>query len=304
VKFEVTVLGSSAALPTGQRNSTAQHVFCQNKHILIDCGEGTQLQMRKYNISFQRLNIILISHLHGDHFFGLVGLISTMMLLGRNSNLTVICPKGLKDIVLMQLEIGYTKLNFDIDFIELEPKTIGCVYEDKSIQITTFPLKHRVPTHGYVIREKEKERSMKKELLNHPQLKIEHIHRLKKGEDIHLEDGSVLLSKEFTDDPAKPKAYAFCSDTAYSEQIVDFVKDVDMLYHEATFTEIHEDLARKTYHSTAKQAATIAKKANVGRLLMGHLSARYTDGKLHEEEAMAIFPNACYVNDGMCLSIE
>lgn len=287
MKFEVTILGSSAALPTLKRNSTSQFVTCNNKNILIDCGEGTQLQMRKFGVKFQKLNIILISHLHGDHFFGLVGLLSTMRLLGRNANLTIICPEGLAEIITNQLEVGGAKLDFDIQFIELDGKEAKRVYEDRSILIDTFPLKHKIPTNGFIIREKIRERKMKMDSLEHPLMKVEYIHRLKKGEDITTDSGEVLLSSELTTDPTPPLSYAFCSDTVYSENIIEHIYNTTVLYHEATFIEQHIDLAKATMHSTAKQAANIAKSANVSKLYMGHLSARYLDGKMHEKEASA-----------------
>lgn len=304
MKFEVTILGSSAALPTLNRNATAQFVTCQNRHVLIDCGEGTQLQMRKFGVRFQRLDVILISHLHGDHFFGLVGLLSTMRLLGRDAKLTIVCPQGLPQIITQQLEIGFTKLDFDIHFIELTGKESMTVYEDKSIRIETFPLKHRIPTNGFIIHEKEKERNMKKDMLDHPLLKIQYIHRLKKGFDIELETGEVLKSIDFTDDPAPVNSYAYCSDTAYWETIVPAISGATTLYHEATFTEKGKDLAKATFHSTAIQAAKIAKMAGVKQLLMGHLSARYADGSEHEKEAQSIFPNSTYVEDGMKFIIQ
>lgn len=304
MKFEVTILGSSAALPTLNRNSTAQFVTCQNRHILIDCGEGTQLQMRKFGVRFQRLDVILISHLHGDHFFGLVGLLSTMRLLGRDAKLTIVCPKGLPQIINQQLEIGFTKLDFDINYIELTGKESLTVFEDKAIRIETFPLKHRVPTNGFIIHEKEKERGMKKEMLDHPLLKIEYIHRLKKGLDIELSSGELLKSVDFTDEAAAANSYAYCSDTAYWETLVPAISGATTLYHEATFIEQHRDLAKATFHSTAIQAAKIAQMANVKQLLMGHLSARYADGSEHEKEAQSIFPNATYVDDGMKFIIQ
>ena len=303
MKFEVTILGSGAALPTLSRNSTAQYITIQNKHLLIDCGEGTQLQMRKFGVKIQRLSIILISHLHGDHFFGLVGLISTMRLLGRDKNLTIICPKGLKDIVLSQLEIGHTQLDFDIDFIELNGNENAIVYSDNVIEIATFPLKHKIPTNGFIVREKEKERNLKSGASNHPGMKMEYIHRLKKGEDVVAESGELFRFEDFTKPPKPSLSYAFCSDTAYSENVIDAIKDVTCLYHEATFTEEHKANAKKTMHSTAIQAATVAKKANVQKLYMGHLSARYTDVLQHETEARTIFEESHYVMDGMVFKV-
>lgn len=299
MKFEVTILGSGAALPTLQRNSSAQFVTCCNRNILIDCGEGTQMQMRKFGVRFQRLDVILISHLHGDHFFGLVGLLSTMRLLGRDANLTIICPKGLPEIITKQLEIGHAQLDFDIHFIELTGKENKIAYEDNSIEIEVFPLKHKIPANGFIIREKQKERRLKKDALEHPLMKIEYIHLLKKGENVITESKRILKSSDFTNNPLPSSSYAYCSDTAYSEKIVNFIKGVTVLYHEATFAEQHADLAKTTMHSTAKQAARIAKMAGISHLYMGHLSARYADGKEHEAEARQEFESSFYVNDGM-----
>lgn len=299
MKFEVTILGSSAALPTLNRNSTAQYVTCCNRHILIDCGEGTQMQMRKFGVRFQRLDIILISHLHGDHFFGLVGLLSTMRLLGRNSKLTIVCPLGLPNIIRQQLEIGYTELDFDIHFIELTGKESRIVYEDRSIQIETFPLKHKIPANGYIIREKQKDRKLKKDALSHPLMKIEYIHQLKKGISVVTDTGKKLKFTDFTEEGSQSHAYAYCSDTMYSEKVATAIEKVTALYHEATFIEQHSDLAKATMHSTAKQAAQIAKKASVSKLYLGHLSARYADGNQHVLEAKEIFEQVEYVEDGM-----
>ncbi len=304
MKFEVTILGSGAALPTLQRNCTAQYLTVQNKHILIDCGEGTQLQMRKFGVKIQRISIILISHLHGDHFFGLVGLISSMRLLGRDKNLTIICPQGLKNIVLNQLEIGHAELDFAIDFIELTGKENSIVYSDNVIEILTFPLKHKIPTNGYIIREKEKERNLKAGTTNHPGMKLEYLHRLKKGEDVISESGELFKSDDFTKFPKPSLSYAFCSDTAYSEKVIESIKGVTCLYHEATFTEEHKANAKKTMHSTAIQAANVAKGAEVKQLYMGHLSARYTDVLQHELEAKSIFPESHYVMDGMVFEVK
>lgn len=303
MNFEVTILGSSAALPTLNRNATAQFVTCCNRNILIDCGEGTQLQMRKFKVKFQKLNVILISHLHGDHYFGLVGLISSMRLLGRNRKLTIVCPEGLQKIIESQLEIGNTKLDFDINYIELQGNETRLVFEDKLIEILTFPLKHKIPTNGFLIREKEQERNMIPEMLNHPLLKIEYIHRLKKGEDVTTENGKVLKFLDFTVSPNPPRSYAFCSDTAYFEKIIPVIKNVNVLYHEATFSDQHQGIAKSTMHSTAVQAAKIAQQAQVGSLYLGHLSARYDSSDLLVEEAKTLFEKTVYVHDGMKISI-
>lgn len=304
MRFELTILGSGAALPTLKRNATAQYLTIQNRHILIDCGEGTQLQMRKFGVKIQRITIILISHLHGDHFFGLAGLVSTMRLLGRDKNLTIICPAGLREILMQQLEIGHIQLDFEINFIELTGKESKIVFEDNAIEIKTFPLKHRVPTNGFRIGEKPKERELRKSALEHPEMKVEFIHRLKKGEDVQTENGNWLKAEEFTKPSKPPKSYAYCSDTAYSEKTIAEIEGATVLYHEATFTENHASNAKKTMHATAKQAAKIAKAAKVGSLYMGHLSARYADSSVHEEEAREVFEASHYVLDGQVITIK
>ncbi len=304
MKFEVTILGSSAAIPTNVRNTTAQYISCQNRHILIDCGEATQLQMRRFGVKMQRLDIILISHLHGDHFFGLVGLISTMRLLGRDTGLKIFAPKGLKEIILMQLELDGNPIDFDIDFQELNGDFSGLIFEDNAIEIHAFPLKHKVPTNGFRIVEKQKSRNLRPEVMSIPGMKLEYVHRIKAGEDVLTDEGILFKAEELTL-PKKPVlSYAYCSDTAYWETIVPFIEHVTALYHEATFIDAHKANAKKTLHSTASQAARIAQMANVKTLYMGHLSARYPDSDLHVQEAKAHFENSIYVEDGMKIWIK
>jgi ribonuclease Z len=304
VSFEVTILGSGAAIPTSRRNPTSQFVACNDRYILIDCGEGTQMQIRKFGVRFQRIRHILISHLHGDHFFGLVGLISSMHLLGRDKGLTIYGPEGLEKIIRTQLEYGDAKLDFEISFVVLNGKDAGLIFEDNLIEIYSFPLKHRIPTNGFVIREKTKERKLLSHKISGSGLQFEHMHRLKKGEDILTDDGKYFKNKDYTTDPPHSRSYAYCSDTAYAEKIVPFIEKVDLLYHEATFTEKDIDRARATYHSTARQAAGIAKKAEVKKLIMGHLSARYDDVKTHLSEAIAEFTESEVVEDGKVYVID
>ena len=304
MNFEVTILGSGAAVPTLRRNPTSQYVVCNDRHILIDCGEGTQMQIRNYGIRFQRLTHILISHLHGDHFFGLVGLLSTMHLMGRDKGITVYGPKELESIVKSQLEIGGAKLDFDLQFVATDPKNSQLIFEDKLIEIHSFPLKHRIPTTGFLIREKAKEFNLNSEAIKGSGLKIEHFHLLKKGEDVLDEDGQIFRFKDYTFPPKLSYSYAFCSDTKYDVSIVPYVKDVSVLYHEATFTEKDSERAKATFHSTAAQAADIAKRANVGKLYLGHLSARYESTAAHLSEAGKFFDNTEVVEDGMKFTIS
>jgi ribonuclease Z len=298
VSFTVTILGSGAALPTTRRNPTAQYVVCNDRYILIDCGEGTQMQLRNAGVKIQKINHILISHLHGDHFFGLVGLLSTMHLLGRDKGLTIYGPEQLEQIVRMQLEVGASKLNFDLQFVVLNGKENRLLFEDKLIEIHAFPLKHRIPTNGFLIKEKEKERKIIAEAVAEAGLKLAYLPLLKKGESCRDENGQEIDFEDFTLPPKPSYSYAYCSDTAYWETIVPAIQNASVLYHEATFIEKDLERAKATFHSTAKQAAKIAKQAAVGRLLLGHLSARYSDGLEHETEAKAVFEKSEVVEDG------
>ena len=303
--FSVTILGSGAALPTFSRNPTSQYVICNNRHILIDCGEGTQVQMRKFGVKFQRITHILISHLHGDHFFGLVGLLSTMHLLGRDQGVKIYGPEGLEQIIKSQLEIGGARLDFSIEFKTLDGKTAGLLFEDKFIEIYSFPLKHRIPTNGFVIKEKEKERILLGELFKQDKLSIALIPFFKRGEDVVDEiTGKVFLHKKYTLAPKKSFSYAYCSDTMYYEKIIPFIENATVLYHEATFLEKDRLRAKATYHSTAIDAARIAEKAKVTRLLLGHLSARFENGLEHEREAKTIFETVEVVEDGNVYEIK
>ncbi len=298
MNFTVTILGSGAALPTFSRNPTSQYIECNNRHILIDCGEGTQMQMRKYGVKFQRISHILISHLHGDHFFGLVGLLSTMHLLGRDSGITIYGPVGLEEIIKSQLEIGGARLDFGLTFVPLDGKTPGLLFEDKLIEIHTFPLKHRIPTNGFIIKEKQKEYSLLGDAFKADGLSMTFIPKFKNGENVIDENGVTHYFEEYTTPPPTPRSYAFCSDTAYYESVIPHIENVDLLYHEATFTEIHRARAKATFHSTAMDAAKIALKANTKRLILGHLSARFENGNEHTVEAKTIFENVEVVEDG------
>ncbi len=298
MSFEVTVLGSGAAVPTLRRNPSSQYVVCNDRHILIDCGEGTQIQMRKFGVKFQKITTILISHLHGDHFYGLVGLISTMHLMGRDRGLSIYGPPELKNILLSQIEIGNTVLDFDIDFVPIQAGDNKLIFEDRMIEIHTFPLRHRIPTHGFLIKEKVKPYQLNSEAITHSGLKLEHLPKLKEGKDVTDDLGKVHHWADYTFPPKPSFSYAYCSDTAYAESIVPFIQNATVLYHEATFTKNNEARAHATFHSTAEEAARIAKKANVGKLLIGHFSARYEDTLIHLAESHAIFPNSEVVEDG------
>lgn len=298
MSFTVTILGSGAAIPTLKRGTTAQFVNCQQRSILIDCGEGTQIQMRKFKVKFQDIKIILISHLHGDHVFGLPGLISTMQLLGRKEAITIVGPVGIKEFLLNQFKLSGLFNGFPIDFHELTPETNGLVFEDKCLEIRTFPLKHRIQTQGYRINEKPGNRRLDKEAFDETGISTSYIQKLISGEDITDNEGRSVKSDDVTYDPKPTKSYAFCSDTAYHSPIIESLLDVDLLYHEATFIDKESERASSTFHSTAKQAATIALKSNSKRLILGHFSARYKTMDKHLEEAQSIFERVFIPQDG------
>ncbi len=304
MSFSVTILGSGAALPTGKRNPTSQYIFCNNRHILIDCGEGTQMQLRKYGIPFQRITHIFISHLHGDHFFGLPGLLSTMNLLGRNRGVTLYGPPQLKAILTQLFECGGQKLMFKLNFVPTSTDGENLLFEDRLIRITSFPLNHRIPTTGFRIQEKPKEYRLNPDAIEQDQIPIEFYHRLKKGESPTVENGKTIDFKRYTFSPKPSFSYSYCSDTAYSEELIPFIKDSTLLCHEATFTEKDKDRARLTYHSTAKEAAQIASAANVKKLIVGHLSSRYSETEEHLSEASAYFKNTEVAEDGMKVELK
>ncbi len=303
MSFNVTVLGSGAAIPTSNRNPSAHYVVCNDRYFLIDCGEGTQLQIRKYGLKIQKISHILISHLHGDHYFGLVGLLSTMHLLGRTQGVTVYAPAELKDTIMRQLEIGNAKLDFTVDFVPLQ-NTVpnNPIFEDKLLKVFAFPLKHRIPTWGFRIEEKEKERTLMINKALEDGLLREHFPKLKRNE-IVKEKGKIFLPENYTLPPKQTRSYAYCSDTAFDSNLVEFVKNANLLYHEATFIEKEKIRAKQTFHSTAMEAAKIAQKSNVHKLLLGHFSARYESTVDHLVEAKIEFENVICAEDGLRIEI-
>jgi len=296
--MKLTILGCYAATPRTITNPTAQVLEIQNRMFLIDCGEGTQVQLRKNKLRFSRIEHIFISHLHGDHFYGLVGLISTFMLLNRVTDLHVYGPKGIKEIILLQLRLSGSFTGYNLYFHELESTESEVVYEDDKVLVRTIPLKHRVYTNGYLFQEKEKERKLDINAILNFGIDQCYYQKIKNGGDITLDDGTVISNKLITYDPEPPKSYAFCSDTVYDETIVPLIDQTTVLYHESTFLESEAHLAEKTLHTTAKQAANIARLANVGQLLLGHYSTRYEKISLFREEAESIFPNVLLSDDG------
>ncbi|MFD2890439.1 ribonuclease Z [Flavobacterium chuncheonense] len=296
--MKVKILGCYAATPRTITNPTSQVLEIKNHMFLIDCGEGTQVQLRKHKIKFSRINHIFISHLHGDHFYGLIGLISTFMLLNRVNDLHVYGPKGIKELILLQLRASGSYTGYNLYFHELTAKESETIYEDEKVIVKTIPLQHRIYTNGFLFQEKNQQRKLNIEAVERHNIETCYFQKIKYGGDITLEDGTVVSNAELTFDPEPEKTYAFCSDTVYNENIIPLIEGVDVLYHETTFLDSEEHLAEKTMHTTAKQAATIALKANVKKLLMGHYSTRYASIEHFKTEGQTIFPNILLADDG------
>lgn len=296
--MKLTILGCYAATPRTFTNPTAQILEIKNNIFLIDCGEGTQVQLRKNKIKFSKINHIFISHLHGDHFFGLVGLISTFTLLGRTTDLYIYGPVGIKEIIMLQLRLTNSWTNYKLFFQELDSKGSEIIFEDEKVTVKTIPLKHRIYTNGFLFEEKLDKRKLNIEAVKKFKIEECYYQNIKNGKDVTLDDGQLISNEQLTYNPAAPMSYAFCSDTVYNEEIVSFIANVTVLYHEATFLQSEERLASKTMHSTAIEAATIALKANVEQLILGHYSTRYENIALFKEEAQTVFPNVELADDG------
>ncbi len=296
--MKLNILGCYSATPRTFTNPTAQVLEINNHIFLIDCGEGTQVQLRKHKIKFNRIKHIFISHLHGDHFFGLVGLISTFRLLTREADLHIHAPKGLQEVITLQMKLANSWTNYNLYFHELTNDVSEVVFEDEKVEVHTIPLDHRVYTNGFLFKEKEGERKLDMNAVLNENINVAYYRKLKQGFDVENEAGQLVKNETVTKPANKPKSYAFCSDTAYKEDIVPIIKDVDVLYHESTFLEQHAKLAPKTKHSTAKEAARIAKQANVGKLILGHYSTRYDDLNRFKIEANEYFENVELADDG------
>ena len=268
--MKLTILGCYAATPRTFTNPTSQVLEIKNHLFLIDCGEGTQVQLRRSKIKFSRINHIFISHLHGDHFYGLVGLVSTFMLLNRANDLHIYGPKGIKEVITLQLRLSNSWTSYGLYFHELESAASEVIFEDEKVIVSTIPLKHRIYTNGYLFREKIGEKKLNAEAMKRFQIEVCYFQNIKNGRDITLDDGTVIENDKLTFEPVPAKSYAFCSDTVYHEGIVETIRDVDILYHESTFLESESVLAEKTMHCTAREAAAIALKANVKQLILGH----------------------------------
>jgi len=296
--MELTILGCYSATPRPKTHPTSQILSIKNHLFLIDCGEGTQVQLRRYKVKFSRIKHVFISHLHGDHYFGLIGLISTFMLLGREAELNIYGPKGIKEVMLLQLKLGKAWFNYPLKFHELESKESEIIFEDDKVTVLTVPLKHRIYTNGFVFKEKIGERKIDIKAVKNHNVDISYLQKIKQGSDVENNEGKLILNKQITLDPEKPKSYAFCSDTQYYPACIPVIKNVTALYHESSFLDEHRHLCEKTRHSTARQAALIAKEATVERLILGHYSTRYSSIEEFKTEAKQVFDNVELAEDG------
>jgi ribonuclease Z len=303
MRFELRLLGTASAQPGLGRFTTCHYLNIQEHHFLIDCGEGAQMRMEQYKIKRSKINHIFISHLHGDHFFGLWGLLTSYNLNNRSAPLHIFSPPGLQEVLLPALSIGGAQLSFPLHFVEVDPAQSICIYENHQLSVTTIPLQHRIPACGYLFREKERPRNILGAKIQEYQLTIPQIKAAKAGEDIQLANGQIIPNTELTEAALPPRSYAFCSDTRYTESIIPIIKGVDLLYHESTFCEDNLHKAEVTMHSTAAEAARIAQAAGVGKLILGHFSTRYEDTAVFETEARAIFAEAYAAQDGLLVEL-
>lgn len=302
--FRLKILGSNSAAPAFNRNQTAQVLQVNNSYFLIDCGEGSQLRMSKARVKINKISHIFISHLHGDHYFGLIGLISTMHLFGRKHDLDIFCPTPLEEIINLQLKHSETILNFKINYTFIDQMEDDLLFENRNVTVKKFPLNHRIFCSGFLFREKPKPIRINKSKIPE-NFSVVNLGKLKKGEDIYDEQGKLLYkNRDLTLPPKHSRSYAYCSDTKYDESLIPVIKGVDLLYHEATFTKEMEERADKTYHSTAEQAGRIAKKAETKKLLIGHYSVRYRELEPLQEEARSVFPESYLAIEGNFVDVS
>lgn len=303
LEFSVRILGCGSAMPTIDKNPTSQIIIYNTNYYLIDCGEGTQLQIRKYKISLLKINNIFISHLHGDHYYGIFGLLSTFNMLGRTNQLNIFGPKELKNIYEFIIKSNNDELQYKINFVPLNNKSKELIFSDKYLDIFSFPLKHSKAVWGFLFSEKKKDFNIKKELIEKYSLSIRDIVNIKKGEDFLTEKGEIIKNEILTIPSPKTRSYAFCTDTLPLKKLKSIIYKINLLYHETTYANNNKILAKKTFHSTAQQAAEIAKLCEVENLLMGHYSSRYEDLSLLLSEAKNIFENSILSHDGLKIKI-
>lgn len=296
--MKLTILGCHSATPHWDAHPTAQVLEVKGHLFLIDCGEGTQVQLRRTKVKFSRIKHIFISHLHGDHFFGLVGLISTFRLLGREAELHIYGPKGIKEAITLQLKLGSSWTNYPLLFHELNSLEPELIFEDEKVSVQTIPLQHRIYTNGFLFREKPGDRKLNVNAVKDAKVSMSFYQKIKQGFDVENEEGRTISNNSLTFDPEPPKSYAYCSDTAYEPRIIPQLMGVTVLYHESTFLVKHQELAKKTGHSTAREAAMIAKATKVTTLILGHYSSRYGELELFKNEARQEFEDVELARDG------
>ncbi len=304
MSLKLTILGCHSATPRVDAHPTSQFLQIKNHNFLIDCGEGTQVQLRKFGIAFTKINHIFISHLHGDHFYGLIGLISTFRLLNRKKELNIYGPKGIKEVITLQLKLSNSWTQYPLLFHEMTSKSSELILENSKVEVSTIPLDHRIYTNGFLFKEKLGERKLNMNAIQkYEEIEICDYQNLKNGKDFILKNNSIIKNDALTFNPPSPKSYAYCSDTAYFPDIIPLIKHVDCLYHESTFLNDKEELATSTKHATAQHAASIAKQAEVNQLIVGHYSSRYKDNKGFRKEAQEIFKNTSLAEEGKVFEI-
>ena len=301
--FKIHILGCGSALPTLKHNASSQLIEMRGKCFMVDCGEGAQMQFRRSHIHFSKLNAIFISHMHGDHCFGLMGLLSTLGMLGRTSKLRIYAPKDYEPLFKQQVEFFMQTMEYEMEMIPVDTEKQQVIYEDHSLTVETVPLQHRVPCCGFIFREKPTLPHIRRDMIDYYGIPVSQINNIKNGADWTNDDGDVIPNARLVQPADSPRSYAYCSDTRFMPALKEQVKGVTVLYHESTYTAEQEDRAKIYYHSTARQAATIAAGAGVGTLLLGHSSARYNDEKVLLEEAKAVFPNSILTQEGMVFDV-
>ena len=302
-KFELHILGCGSALPTTRHFATSQVVNLREKLFMIDCGEGAQMQLRKSRLKFSRLNHVFISHLHGDHCFGLLGLISTFGRLGRTAELHIHSPKGMEELFAPMLDFFCKNMSYKVTFHEFETQQPVVVYEDRSMTVTTIPLRHRIPCCGFLFEEKQCPNHIIREMIDFYQVPVYELNRIKNGEDFVTPEGDVIPNSRLTRPSDPPRKYAYCSDTIYLKKIAEQIRGVDLLFHEATFAQSEKARAKATFHTTAAQAAQLALDAQVKRLVIGHFSARYEEEQVLLKEAASVFPQTVLAKENLCITL-
>ena len=302
-KFEINILGCGSALPTTRHQASSQVVNIREKLFMIDCGEGTQVQLRKSRLKFSRLNHIFISHLHGDHCFGLIGLISTFGMLERTADLHIYAHQDLENLLNEQINYFCKGMTYQVVFHPINPTERKVIYDDRSVSIETIPLKHRLPTCGFLFKEKPTQNHIIRDMIDFYHIPLYMINRIKNGEDYLLDDGTVVPNSRLTTPAAPTRSYAYCSDTAYLPKITEQIAGVDLLFHEATFAQSELARAKQTLHSTASQAAHIAKEAKAKQLVIGHFSARYEDEEILLKEAQEVFDHTILAYENLRISL-